>query len=76
MHFGNGANSMENIIKMFGEYLPYVGIFLIIVLVFSGRTFRENWKAQGPGWKVKCWISGVIALISFSVLAFVPLVQG
>ncbi len=67
---------MESLVKLFGDYLPYVGIVLLVVLVFSGRTFRENWKAQGPGWKVKCWISGLLALVCFAVLAFVPLVQG
>ncbi|MCV6547679.1 MAG: hypothetical protein OIF56_10420 [Cohaesibacter sp.] len=51
---------------------PLAGIILLVLFVFSGKTFRDNWKQQGDNWKRNCWISGLIALVCFSILAFVP----
>jgi cytochrome c oxidase assembly factor CtaG len=51
---------------------PIVGITLLVLFVIAGKIFRDNWKQQGPNWKVKCWISGVVALVCFLVLAFIP----
>ena len=46
---------------------------LFLLLVFSGRAFRQNWKAQGPGWRWKAWLYGMPALTGFLALAFLPL---
>ncbi len=64
---------MKNSLGIIGGYAPVIALVLLLVLVFSGKIFRESWKAQGPNWQIKCWISGLIALGSFMVLAFVPL---
>lgn len=55
---------------------PLVGTILLVVMVFCGRQFRETWKAQADGWVLRAWIYAVPVLISFSVLAFVPLEFG
>lgn len=55
---------------------PLVGTILLVVMVFCGRQFRENWKAQGDGWVLRAWAYAVPVVISFGVLAFVPLEIG
>lgn len=55
---------------------PLVGTILLVVMVFCGRQFRETWKAQADGWVLRAWIYAVPVLISFAVLAFVPLEFG
>lgn len=51
---------------------PLLGIALLVIFAFAGRTFRQNWKEKGEGWKAKCWISGLIVVACFCFLAFVP----
>lgn len=51
---------------------PMLGIAILVIFVFAGRTWRLNWKEKGEGWKLKCWISGLIATACFAFLAFVP----
>lgn len=55
---------------------PIIGTILLVVMVFCGRQFRENWKAQADGWVIRAWAYAVPVLISFSILAFVPLEFG
>lgn len=55
---------------------PVSGTLLLIVMVFCGRNFRQNWKAQEEGWVVRCWLYAVPVLISFCALAFLPLEIG
>lgn len=52
---------------------PAAGIILLLVMVFAGRQFRENWKAQAPGWQKRAWLYGVPAALCFAALAFIPL---
>lgn len=52
---------------------PAAGVILLLVMIFTGRAFRQNWKAQAPGWKKRAWIYGVPAALCFMALAFIPL---
>lgn len=52
---------------------PLTATILLLVMVFAGRGFRQNWKAQGPRWVLKAWLYGVPALLAFAALAFIPL---
>ncbi|SFB76355.1 hypothetical protein [Tropicimonas isoalkanivorans] len=49
---------------------PLTATVLLLVLVFAGRAFRQNWKAQGAFWRVKAWAYGLAAVIAFAALAF------
>lgn len=51
---------------------PIVGLTLLVVFVIAGKIFRDNWKQQGPNWKTKCWIAGIVAFCCFLALAFIP----
>lgn len=55
---------------------PFTGVILLLVMVFCGRQFRENWKAQAEGWILRAWAYGIPVVVSFFVLAFVPLEIG
>ncbi len=52
---------------------PAMGVILLLVMIFSGRAFRNNWKRQEPGWKKRSWLYGIPAGLSFAALAFIPL---
>lgn len=60
---------------MWGEVhlTPAAGIILLLVMIFAGRSFRQNWKAQEPGWVVRAWLFGVPAALAFLALALIPL---
>ena len=58
--------------EFFSYYLSNSLILLIIFIVF-GRLFIVNWKNKKEGWQSKAWVNGIIALISFLILAFLPL---
>ena len=66
---------------MFTEYDKFVEFFsyslsnsliLLIIFIIFGRLFIVNWKNKKEGWHTKAWISGIITLISFLILAFLP----
>ncbi len=52
---------------------PLPAVVLFVIMVFCGRQFRENWKAQADGWVGRAWVYAVPVVICFSVLAFIPL---
>ena len=67
---------------MFTDYSKFVEFFsysssydLILLLMFIvfGRLFIINLKNKKKGWQTKAWINGIITLISFLILAFLPL---
>jgi hypothetical protein len=45
-------------------------------MIFAGRAFRENWKAQSEGWSNRVWLYGIPATIAFFALALIPLTGG
>jgi hypothetical protein len=71
---------MESIWQPYGRSMgveatltPLAGILLLLVMIFSGRAFRENWKAQAQGWVRRAWLYGVPAAAAFLALALIPL---
>ena len=66
---------------MFTDYDKFVEFFsysfsnsliLLIIFIVFGRLFIVNWKNKEKGWQTKAWINGIITLISFLILAFLP----
>lgn len=60
----------------FFEFFSYSlsnSLILLIIFIVFGRLFIVNWKNKKEGWQSKAWINGIIALISFLILAFLPL---
>ena len=66
---------------MFTGYVQFVEFFsyffsnsliLLIIFIVFGRFFIVNWKNKKEGWQTKAWINGIITLISFLILAFLP----
>ncbi|MBT4233909.1 MAG: hypothetical protein P8O08_13925 [Paracoccaceae bacterium] len=55
---------------------PASGVALLLVMIFAGRAFRENWKAQSEGWSNRAWLYGIPATIAFFALALIPLNGG
>lgn len=55
---------------------PLSGVLLMLAMIFSGRAFRQNWKAQEDGWVRRAWLYGVPAALAFFALAFIPLETG
>ena len=67
---------------MFTEYNKFVDFFsyaltnslvLLIIFIVFGRLFIVNWKNKKEGWQTKAWVNVIIVLISFLMLAFLPL---
>jgi len=52
---------------------PYIGLILVVLMIFFGQAFRENWKNKNSRWLLKSWIYGLISFSSFFMIAFVPL---
>ena len=62
--------------KIFEELFYYSNtkaLILLILLIVFGRSFIINLKQKEDGWKIKAWVNGIISLISFYFLAFMPL---
>ena len=57
----------------FLSYFPSDALILLIIFIVFGRLFIVNWKNKKEGWQTKAWINGIITLISFLILAFLPL---
>ena len=54
-------------------YLPsYVGLILLLSMIFSGQAFRINWKNKKNGWILKSWVYGLLSSASFFILVLVP----
>ena len=56
----------------FFSYSTSYALILLIIFIISGRLFIINWKNKKKGWQTKAWINGIITLISFLILAFIP----
>ena len=62
------------------DYISYTsleGLILLILMVFFGKAFRENWKLKDTKkikpWIIKAWIFGLLSSISFFVIVLVPM---
>ena len=59
------------------NYLPsYAGLLLVLLMIFFGRAFRENWKAKEKNWILKSWIYGLSSAASFFGIIFIPFDMG
>ena len=47
-------------------------LFLVLFIVF-GRSFIINLKDKENDWKRKAWFNGIVSLLSFIFLVFMPL---
>ena len=50
-----------------------IQLFMLIVLIFAGRAFRENWIKKGKNWIFKSWFYGLISSVSFLILVLIPM---
>ena len=60
----------------FFEFFSYSlsnSLILLIIFIIFGRLFIINWKNKNEGWQTKAWVNGIIVIISFLMLAFLPL---
>ena len=57
----------------FFSYSPSNALILLIIFIIFGRLFIINWKIKKEGWQTKALIYGIITLITFFILAFLPL---
>ena len=48
-------------------------LLLLILFIVFGRSFIVNLKDKENGWKRKAWFNGIISLLSFIFLVFMPL---
>ena len=55
------------------SYSSMQGLILLIVLIFTGRAFRENWIKKGKNWIYKSWFYGLISSVSFLILVLIPM---
>lgn len=59
------------------NYLPSsLGLFLVLLMIFFGRAFRENWKAKQSNWILKSWLYGGLSAASFFGIMFIPFEMG
>ncbi|AEV39519.1 hypothetical protein PSE_5017 [Pseudovibrio sp. FO-BEG1] len=61
---------MGQLSNFFSDIPSWVGVILLVVFVLSGRLFRDAWKGQTGRWKLKCWVFGLLALVSFCLMVF------
>ena len=52
------------------SYNSLEGTFLLLILIFAGKSFRENWKKQEIPWVLKSWVYGTISAVCFFILIF------
>lgn len=55
---------------------PLTGVLLVFAVVICGHRFRLAWKQQGPGWRIRAWIFGLVAGLGLLLLAFLPFSAG
>ena len=59
------------------SYTSLEGLFLLILMVFFGKAFRENWKKKNTlisnSWLIKAWTFGLLSSVSFFIIVLVPM---
>ena len=48
-------------------------LFLLILFIVFGRSFIVNLKDKENDWKRKAWFNGIVSLLSFIFLVFMPI---
>ena len=62
--------------KIFEELFYYSNtkaLILLILFIVFGRSFIVNLKDKENDWKRKAWFNGIVSLLSFIFLVFMPL---
>lgn len=52
---------------------PLTATLLLVLMLVSGRMFRDAWKQRPSRWAAKCWAYGLVSFAAFVLLAFVRL---
>ena len=59
------------------SYTSLEGLALLVLMIFFGKAFRENWKMKDTktvkSWLVKAWIYGLLSSISFFIIVLIPM---
>ena len=59
------------------SYTSLEGLALLILMIFFGKAFRENWKMKDTktvkAWLIKAWIYGLLSSISFFIIVLIPM---
>lgn len=61
---------MDQVLNFFSAMPSWFGVVLLVLFALSGRLFKDNWRTQGAGWKLRCWTYGLISVLSFSLMVF------
>lgn len=48
-------------------------LLLLILFIVFGRSFIVNLKDKENDWKRKAWFNGIVSLLSFIFLVFMPI---
>ena len=48
-------------------------LLLLILFIVFGRSFILNLKDKENDWKRKAWFNGIVSLLSFIFLVFMPI---
>ena len=48
-------------------------LLLLILFIVFGRSFIVNLKDKEKDWKRKAWFNGIVSLLSFIFLVFMPI---
>ena len=55
-------------------YYSHTKAFLLLILfIVFGRSFIVNLKDKENDWKRKAWFNGIVSLLSFIFLVFMPI---
>ena len=64
-----GINNFENLFY----YSHAKALLLLILFIVFGRSFIVNLKDKENDWKRKAWFNGIVSLLSFIFLVFMPI---
>ena len=54
-------------------YSDTKALLLLILFIVFGRSFIVNLKDKENDWKRKAWFNGIVSLLSFIFLVFMPI---
>ena len=59
------------------SYTSLEGLALLVLMIFFGKAFRENWKMKDTktvkAWLIKAWVYGLLSSISFFIIVLIPM---
>ena len=63
----------SKIIENLFYYSHTKALLLLILFIVFGRSFIVNLKDKENDWKRKAWFNGIVSLLSFIFLVFMPI---